>query len=285
MIRVATPKDAVALDAFLRPYAPTSMFLRGNLAAYGIGASDQPNATMFYLAEEAGQITAVVGATDSGFLMCQAPHADRAFWQACAAALDGRKLVGMTGVPEQIDALVGALGLDDAAFRVRRLEPLYRLALADLPEVRAQHMFLRRPKPQEAAWLAPWFDGYHAETGLGTLGGVDGSVAADRFVEKPDSRLLAVGDQVSAMSALNARTEDAVQVGGVYVPPAKRGKGFGGLVVALHLAEARAEGVTEAILFAVSSFAARAYEAIGFRHIGSYQVALLAGPVVIGAGR
>ncbi|MGZ2256524.1 GNAT family N-acetyltransferase [Roseobacter sp. A03A-229] len=282
MIRVAGPEDAAALEVFLQPHAPTSMFLRGNLAAHGIGSSDHANATTYFLCEGAGQITAVAGCTNGGFLMCQAPDAAPEFWAACAQALRGRKLVGITGVPAQVDAFAEALGFGDAAFRVKDIEPLYVLPLADLTDLRAHDLSLRRPRPEEVPWLAGWFDGYHRETGLGMLDGVDGLIAAQQFIEKPDSRVMEIGGTVCAMSALNARTADMVQVGGVYVPPEHRGRGYGGRIVALHLAELRAQGIRDAILFAATAIAARAYEAIGFRRIGSYQISLLKEPVVLG---
>ncbi|WP_300059860.1 GNAT family N-acetyltransferase [uncultured Roseobacter sp.] len=283
MIRVAVPEDAAALEAFLQPHAATSMFLRGNLAAHGIGASDHAHATTYYLSEAAGQITAVAGCTNGGFLMCQAPGAGPEFWADCAQALQGRRLVGITGVPAQVDAFAEALGFGDAAFRLKDIEPLYALSLADLPDVRTRDVSLRRPRPEEAGGLAPWFEAYHHETGMGTLDGVDGRIAAQQFIEKADSRVMEIGGAVCAMSALNARTADMVQVGGVYVPPVHRGRGYGGRIVALHLAEVRAQAIGAAILFAATAVAARAYEAIGFRRIGSYQIALLKTPMVVGA--
>ncbi|MEO9684847.1 MAG: N-acetyltransferase, partial [Tateyamaria sp.] len=56
---------------------------------------------------------------------------------------------------------------------------------------------------------------------------------------------------------------------------------YGGQVIAAHLAQARDRGINRAILFAANRAAARAYEAIGFRHIGAYRVALFEGDVSI----
>jgi hypothetical protein len=52
----------------------------------------------------------------------------------------------------------------------------------------------------------------------------------------------------------------------------------------LHLQELRKTGVRRAVLFASSPAACRAYEAVGFRHIGSFALVLFAGPAAIGAG-
>jgi predicted GNAT family acetyltransferase len=74
-----------------------------------------------------------------------------------------------------------------------------------------------------------------------------------------------------------------VQVGGIYTPPALRGRGLARAAVALHLAEARNTGVSRAVLFAASPAAARAYTAIGFQPNGSFALVLFAAPVTIAA--
>lgn len=282
MIREACPEDAAALEAFLHPHSAASMFLRGNLAAHGIGPTDHANGTTFYLRAPGGGIAGVLGRTNGGFLMCQAPDHGAEFWSECAEVLRGQRIVGMTGAPDQIGALATALGLRDSDFRLRHNEPLYELRLPDLPEMPSQNMRLRRPVADDADWLVDWFDGYHRDTGKGTLDGVDGMSAARRFIDKPDGRVMEKDGMPCAMSALNARTADMVQVGGVYVPTHHRGHGHGARVVALHLAELRNEGITKAILFAASPVAARAYESIGFRRVGHYCIALLETPMTAG---
>nr|WP_255743953.1 GNAT family N-acetyltransferase [Aliiroseovarius sediminis] len=104
----------------------------------------------------------------------------------------------------------------------------------------------------------------------------------DRALETGDVRIMEVNGQPVAMTAINARLPDMIQIGGVYTPPTLRGKGYARRVVALHLAEEREQGVTNAILFASGPAACRAYEAIGFRHIGSYALAILKEPVILG---
>ncbi|WP_195819903.1 GNAT family N-acetyltransferase [Roseobacter sp. MH60115] len=282
MIREARPEETAALEAFLHPHSATSMFLRGNLAAHGVGNTDHANGTTFYVRTRDGDITGVLGRTNGGFLMCQAPDQGAAFWSACDEVLRGQRIVGMTGVPDQIGALTTALGLRDVDFRLQHNEPLYALRLSDLSEISDQNIHLRRPAADHADWLADWFNGYHQDTGKGTLDGNDGMRAALRFVEKPDGRVMEADGVPCAMSALNARTADMVQVGGVYVPPLHRGRGHGARIVALHLAEMRDDGITSAILFAASPVAARAYESIGFRRIGDYRIALLETPMTAG---
>ncbi|MCP5038532.1 MAG: hypothetical protein GY945_13145 [Rhodobacteraceae bacterium] len=59
-------------------------------------------------------------------------------------------------------------------------------------------------------------------------------------------------------------------------------RGLARRAVAAHLLEARDKGVKTAILFASGAPACRAYEAIGFRQIGRYGLAILAEPQTIG---
>ena len=73
----------------------------------------------------------------------------------------------------------------------------------------------------------------------------------------------------------DAALPDIVQLGGIYTPPAVRGRGFAKVAVAASLLVARDRGSSRAVLFTNNPSAARAYEAIGFRRIGDYSLVLL----------
>lgn len=257
------------------------MFLRGNLAAHGIGNCDHRHGTTYWL-RETPQITEVVACTNGGYLMCQAPDADAAFWQSAAAALAGRRIAGITGVPDQVNAWAAALGLNRAAFSVKETEPLYRLQLDRLRLPDLALCELRCPHKADAAFLPDWFVGYAQDTGMIPTGGESADTAAAHFMNHKGARVLQRGGLPIAMTSLNAQVADIVQVGGVYVPPHLRGQGLGGAVVAAQLMQLREEGVKTAILFAANATAARVYERIGFDQVGTYEVALLKEPLQIG---
>nr|WP_274517504.1 GNAT family N-acetyltransferase [Fortiea contorta] len=67
-----------------------------------------------------------------------------------------------------------------------------------------------------------------------------------------------------------ARLPDIVQIGGVWTPPALRGKGYAKSVVAGSLLAAKTQGVERAILFTnrQNSAAQAAYRGIGFHPTG-----------------
>jgi predicted GNAT family acetyltransferase len=90
--------------------------------------------------------------------------------------------------------------------------------------------------------------------------------------------------QPVARTGFNAQCPGIVQIGGVYVPPPLRGRGYARTAVALHLAQAASRGVTRATLFSASDMAARAYRAIGFHQIGDWFLGLLDGTVTLPDG-
>lgn len=68
-------------------------------------------------------------------------------------------------------------------------------------------------------------------------------------------------------------------VGGVWTPPALRGRGYARAVVAASLLIAREQGVTRAIVFTGEDNipAQRAYVTLGFRRVGDYGIIGFAG--------
>ena len=78
-------------------------------------------------------------------------------------------------------------------------------------------------------------------------------------------------------TGFNATLDEAVQVGGVWTPPRLRGRGYARAAVAASLLEARSAGVRRSVLFTGPENlpAQKAYEALGFRQVGSYRLVLL----------
>jgi predicted GNAT family acetyltransferase len=93
-------------------------------------------------------------------------------------------------------------------------------------------------------------------------------------VPDPSTWVLAVEGKPVARSAFSGQLPDTVQIGGVYAPPELRRRGYGRGVVAGSLVDARARGVTRAILFTENPAARAAYLALGFRVVGDYGIVL-----------
>jgi uncharacterized protein len=90
--------------------------------------------------------------------------------------------------------------------------------------------------------------------------------------------VLVDGTTPVAYSGSNAMLPDVVQIGGVWTPPERRGRGYARCVVAGSLVAARKQGVARAVLFAdpANAAARAAYLSIGFVIVGDYGLVLLA---------
>jgi len=280
MIRKVQVGEEAALETFLSRYPETSMFLRSNLAAHGVDGGDHPHVTDFWVSETKSGISGVFGRARNGFLMAQAPEASAGEWQAFAAALVGLEVAGMTGEADQVAAAITVLGLNDH-LHLNAVEPLYRVLLDHLPQVAVE---MRGPEAGDEDLLRGWWEGYLLDTGA-----AQDAEAAQRDAQKridafqTGVQLLIEDGAPVAMAAINAQVKNMVQVGGVYVPPEKRNAWRGRAVTAGLLARARVKGAEVAVLFSNNDAASRAYEAIGFRRKGSYRVAILDHPRVVGA--
>lgn len=283
MIR-AGAQDAAQIAEFLTRHCDTSMFALSNLAQHGLD-NDHPRALRCWLAASGGQITDVFSITTEGMAMPQCPNFGRDQWAVAAQVTQGIPLIGIIGPAAQARGYAAAAGLGAVPANLDRDEPFMALDLADL---------IRPAGPGRIVPLAnaprqtvfDWMTAYQVESL-----GLD-STEARRSAEHSFAAYLAAGSHVVlmqgdtplAMTGFNARLPGIVQIGGVYTPPRLRNLGHARRAVALHLTQARAIGVTRAVLFSASTAAARAYAAIGFRQTGDWTLYLFDGPQVVRHG-
>jgi RimJ/RimL family protein N-acetyltransferase len=201
-----------------------------------------------------------------------------------AVVRSGRELKGLSGPWAEVEAVRRGLGLAGRKASLDSREDLFTVELADLrvPESLASgRVECRRPRSEELELAARWRVEYSAEA-LGRSGGKDMLAVARseiaRLQELGSQWILVDEGRPVAYSAFNARLPDVVQIGGVWTPPALRGRGYARAVVAGSLVEARREDVVRAVLFTGEENVAarRAYEALGFRVVGDYGLVIFA---------
>jgi GNAT superfamily N-acetyltransferase len=185
------------------------------------------------------------------------------------------------GPVTQVPVARAALGLEDADTKTDGGEWLYGLDLAHLvvPAALASgDLDCRPPRPEERETLLAWRMQYDIEL-LGAADTPETRQYSAQFLDRQIAEQQAWvaldrrGTLVS-LSGFNAALPDMVQLGGVYTPPAFRGRGYAKAAVAASLVAARARGVTRAVLFTSTASAARSYEGIGFRRVGDYYLVL-----------
>ena len=279
-LRVLGAADAAAMRAFLAPRAPTSMFLLSNSRAAGLVDEGKPFQATYVGAFVADELVGLAAHCWNGMLLVQTPPELACELATTAVARSGRALAGFSGPADQV--AVARTAFELPAPTVDQVQALYALALADLqiPDVLARgEVTCRRPTATELPLLVAWRRAYHVES----LGASDGDEVASHAAHEIDqlvavSRLwlLEHAGEIVATTAFNAVIPGIVQVGGVYTPPAWRGRGYARAAVAGSLVDARDRGDADrAILFTWNPAAARAYEAIGFGRVGDYALVLL----------
>ena len=278
-LKTLSVEDETALRDFLSPHEASSMFLLANAHAAGLVDRGQPLQGTYVAAIEEGEWIGVAAHFWNGMLVLQAPRPQTLEPVARAALLrSGRTLSGLAGPRAQVDAALSALDLEGRRASLDSREKLYDLALDDLrvPDALASGRLLcRRPRPGELDLLAEW----RAEFSIESLGVTDGDdlravSRAELARQNADGVVwIAVdGDRPVSHTAFNARIPGVVQVGGVWTPPALRGRGYAKCAVAGSLLDARRNGAKRAVLFTAeeNAPARAAYEALGFRVIGDY---------------
>lgn len=270
-MRRATRADLPAIIDCLSRRPELAMFPLSNLARYGF-EGDHEYSPFFWVAGAGGAVTDVLSITRGGMVMPYLPSGDI---EAARAATTGRPILGVIGSATFARPLAEALDVTGADCSLMRDEPHYALDLAELivPDLPGHLVPLEQA---DRATLEQWRIDYDVEA-LGmdrAQAEAQGGDEIDRYIEQGSHKALVVDGEVVAQTGFNATLPEIVQIGGVYTPPAYRNRGHARRAVALHLEDARQQGVTRATLFAANAAAARAYEAIGFRRIGDWSLIL-----------
>ncbi|EAR50363.1 acetyltransferase, GNAT family protein [Oceanicola granulosus HTCC2516] len=273
-MRRARPGERVKIEAFLRRHLVRAMFPLANLVRHGM-AGAHPRAMRFWLSETDGEVSDVLGMTEESAVL---PILPSHRYAEAAATLAGAEVMAVIGPTEQAAGMRAALGLDNAPTMLASDEPHFDLALERLvvPEGPGR---LRPLAEAPRDTFIEWMTDYNR-----TTLGMDREDARDEaeqrhvaYTESGSHVMLMDGDVPLAMTGFNATLPDIVQVGGVYTPPASRGRHHARRAVALHLAQARDRGASRATLFAANAPAVRAYTALGFEQIGHYTLCLFKG--------
>jgi predicted GNAT family acetyltransferase len=280
-LRILGPDDGPALARFFERHPHTTLFLQGNSLEAGLVDHGERHQGTWAAAFEDDEILAVATHFWNGNLIVECPQELDSLVRF-AVERSGRELRAIIGQHAQVAATARALRVADRKPALDAHEDLFVLALEDLrvpEELRTGRVRCRAPRDEELSVVTQWRVDYSLEI----LGATDGPAlraecagdiaalqrAGKQWVLESEGRLV-------AYSAFNARTPRCVQVGGVFTPPALRGRGHARCVVAGTLLTAREAGVRDAVLFTgqENQSAQAAYRALGFERVGDYALRL-----------
>ena len=281
-LRPLTLQDRPALDAFLDRHRASSMFLRANLFHSGLEDGPEPFQGLYMGAFSGDALADVAAHYWNGNIVLQAPI--RPVELALAVARESvRPVNGLLGPWDQVRAVEPELDLDRTRLGKVVPEYLYRLDLVALvvPEALSSGRVVHRhARDDDLPTLVRWRHEYELHTMGFPAHSIDDAANRDSLARMIGERCLWVLEEAGrpvCMTAFNAALPEMVQVGGVFTPVEWRSRGHGRAAVAGSLLDARADGVTEAILFTEAGNypAQRAYEALGFERIGDYGMVIL----------
>jgi GNAT superfamily N-acetyltransferase len=278
-IRTLAPGDEAPLETLLAAHRDSSMFLRSNARHGGLAYAGRTYQGVYCGAFDDGRLSGVIAHYWNGKLVMQAPRRAGDLACACAGA-SGRPVSGLAGPIAQVFVARAALGLEGAPTLIEDSEWMYGLELAGLvvpaPLARGE-VACRPPRPEERELLCAWRLAYDIEL----LGAADtpetrrySAEFLDRQIAESNAWVLVDRGAPVSLSGFNATIPGMVQLGGIYTPPALRGRGYAKAAVAGSLLAARERGATRAVLFTSTASAARSYEGVGFRRTGDYGLVL-----------
>lgn len=284
-IRILQVGDETLLEAFLLPRIASSMFLLSNTRSAGLVDQGQPYQGTYAASLIDERIVAVVALYWNGNLMFQAATALTPLVRALLEATN-RNVQGLIGPADQVQRAKNSLGIRDALVQMDEIEDLYFLDLSKLrvpADLASGKLSGRRIRPEDLDMQAKWRAEYVIEA-LGEADTPETHTQARRAIERSlrEGRTWVLEHECEpvASSSFNAAIKEAVQVGGVWTPPALRSRGYGRAVVAASLLEARDAGADAAILFTGKENipAQKAYLSLGFEIVGDYRLLLLREP-------
>jgi uncharacterized protein len=275
MVRILRDADQPALESFLADHADSSMFLLANSRKGGLVDRGLPFQATYAAAFDGDRIVAVAAHSWLGTVLVQAPVRLLEVVRAAVAA-SGRRTTGVLGPHAQARAAAEALAPARIADEGREL--LYALDLRELrlPDALASNRVrCRRPQQSELALLTDWRADYVLEARVEEAAPdlrARCAVSIELLHADGADFVVECGGSPVSYCCYNARTAEAVQIGGVWTPVALRGRGYARAVVAGALQAAAAQGASRAILFTPETNlpARRAYEALGFTVVGDY---------------
>ncbi len=273
----ARQEDVPKIGRFLSEHIQTSMFPLANLRDFGLRGRDPRAVNVWTLGDGPRAILAI---TNEGMVLPQCPDCSDVELAEAIQLIRGRALFGVAAEATQARRFMHLAGWEDRPATLNSDEPGFTLDLNQIvvPDTSGAALVPLGDLDREIS--EGWRQSYLTEAMDFDADRARSQSKKDvaAYVERDSHRALLVSGQPVGMTGFNARLPEAVQIGGVYTPPALRGRGYAKLAVALHLLEARAAGVTRAVLFAASDSAARAYIAIGFKPAGQYSLILFKNP-------
>ncbi len=291
-IRLLKSKDKKLLEEYLEPHKSETMFICSNLLSAGIEYKGKyfEGEYFGYFNEKHDNKEKLLGIIVhywNGNIMMHASN--NLVLERLTTYLKkhlNRNVAGVLGISDQACYVINELGLSDSIFSINRDEGLYDLCLSSLKTVDLPidcNIVPAEEVPIDT--LIQWMTDYEIEA----LGAIKNDALSGRVnnkverIRNGDCFALLQDNVPVSLVGFNSKLKDMLQIGPVWTPIKYRNKGFARRLLASALLKEKSHGIKKAILFTDNPAAIKAYEAIGFKEIGTYRLALLKDPIALPA--
>lgn len=284
-IRPLIPSDAAYLDDFLRPHTAEAYWLRSNALAGGLAYEGKYLQAEYFGAFRDNRLVGAVAYSwmNTILLFADEPACLRdlaASLLPCIRKRDG-VVDAILGLAEQADAVIKALKIPVTAWRCDDSDGLFRLKLDQLRMPSAQSgFFVRKAEEKDREQIVAWRIAFNIEAVNAAPGAeLERKVREEISARLPLGELFVLEHDGNLLSycGVGGHVPDTVMVGPVWVPVDFRCRGYGRAVTAeaLKILADERPALRHAALFASKPDAIRLYEAIGFKRIADWRLALL----------
>lgn len=285
IVRQLDNQDITETKRYLDCHIETSMFLRSNIENAGLEYHDKPFQGDYLGAFNRRELIGVIAHYWNGTIMMQSPDLDvlSLLYNKLVSKMT-RPVKAVVGDADQGQYILNRLAISKDKFALNATDSLMSLELSQLHIPHADNTSLAMVEIIERHFdiVREWTQGYEIEA----LGTPDDDKLTETSIQTAHDRIqgnncwiLETDGVPVALSGFNAQLPETVQIGPVWTPPEHRNKGYARHLVARTLERARARGVQKSILFTDVPAAQKAYQTIGFRKIGKFQLALLKKPI------
>lgn len=278
IIETLCEESLAEASVFLRQQEDTSLFLLGNLEAYGHKLTSAPYSGNFKLVRSEGKIIAVFCLTRGGNLLIQAKTAQNSLFEQILNACKEEKI--------PLKCLLGEWQFCEQFWKFLKEKDVIRHEVFTQKDI-LYSLELTAPSPREqqntrllnsddfSQWKTLRQDFWKED---GIPNDLTEKQLYEVFLEKVKTKVVwgcFFDGILVSIAELNAKAQDLGQVGGVFTPPKYRRKGFSKAVMYQLIRDARQlHKIRKLIIFTgdKNDAARKLYESLGVQHVGYFAI-------------
>jgi len=289
--RLLEEGDKGILNVFLKPHTPY-VFSPREMLREGLRFDGRAHTADFFGAFEENNIIGILTHSWLGSVQVFAvnpaaiPELAKAFQDHRAS--QPRAIECFLGPWKNVEFFLSCCGVNAQSLlhEGKKKSRLLSLDLAQLkfPKARGNSdVIVRRARADDLEYLAKGRHDFFVEVNGAEAGQETFDKARNEMFRRIEERnifVLEEKDRLISFCGVGGNVDGWTEVGPVWTPPEKRGRGYAKAIVSGALDMARREGLKHAVLFVIRPDAEKVYRDVGFAEIGEWYFDFLKKPVL-----